>query len=181
MSVPIHICRFAATEKDKFAFERLVQDLVTNYKAHAFTLCGCPHQPMCEIPPQDKFIALVERVEAQVMLRLQAQADPVGYMPGEPEIDLMSNVGLASEIEPALAEAMVDKKVVRMEWHDGHGDHLLIHLEDGTRLGIRAGEGSGDLVLRLIKPVSKAGDVIEKFRAIARRDTKVPHRLRRNP
>lgn len=44
------------------------------------------------------------------------------------------SVELASEIEPELNRLFAGKKLERIEWHDSHGDSLILHFEDGTWL-----------------------------------------------
>jgi hypothetical protein len=47
------------------------------------------------------------------------------------------DIKLASEIEPKLNELIAGKRIERVEWHDGHGDVLRLHLVDGNVVTIR--------------------------------------------
>lgn len=62
--------------------------------------------------------------------------------------DLFANVKMASEIAPLLREHLEWQKIVRVEWHDGHGDFLLIETANGIRLTVTA-RGADKLLLQL--------------------------------
>lgn len=49
---------------------------------------------------------------------------------------LLSEIQFASDIEPALNTHLAGKRIERVEWHDGHGDVIIFHMEDRTRLRV---------------------------------------------
>ncbi len=63
-------------------------------------------------------------------------------------MNLLKTVKLASEIEPKLNELFAGKRIERVEWHDGHGDVIVFHMEDKSSITICTTFGLADGTVR---------------------------------
>jgi hypothetical protein len=54
--------------------------------------------------------------------------------------NILDAVELAADLKPMLEKHLVGKRVKRIEWHDGHGDVLIVHMDDDTRLRVCSAE-----------------------------------------